>query len=389
MFTKIIRFEDLSEDELQQWQGLISCQAGFESPFFHPHFTRTVSSVRDDIRVIVQGEGNQVSFILPIQQSGRSANPVGAPFCDYHGPIIAPGWQGDLAALIRSVGLSTYHFTSLVDHRAQFTEYVAERDGTFVCYIGNGADAYFEEQRNLYPRHAKKLRRLARKVEREVGDVTFEFDDPDEAALEQVLTWKSHQYRETGRHDVLAPDWVRGMLKRLWKDGVPGCRGVFHTLKHGDRLIAGEFNLLSDKTIHGWIPAFDHEFWSYSPGYLLQDRIIQHAAERGYRDYDLGVSAAHYKKYYASFQYPVFGGTVRTSGVSSALGQAGEHVWRGVENANLPKVSALAGKVRRRYGMIRTVETTFSGRVRGVAQAASLMLKTRSEETQPQPNAED
>ena len=370
MATELIRFDTLTDADIERWLELIELQPGYESPFFHPHFARTVSRVRNDIFVLIHGEGGRIDLFWPIQKSGRAANAAGAPFSDYHGPIMHPEWSGNPIELLRAVGLTSVRFTTLYDPLHRFQAFASEFDGAHICNVSVGNDDFFENQRQLYPRHTKKMRRLSRKVEREVGELTFNFDDDDVDAWKKVMAWKSHQYRETGRHDVLAPDWVQNLLMLLWKEGAPGCQGYFHTLKHGERLIAAEYNLMGKQTLHGWIPAFDHEFWSYSPGYLIQDEIIRYAAANGVRDYDLGGSAGHYKKYYANFQLPVIGGVVRAPSVSSAIGGAGAAIWRGVEAARVPKVSGLAAKVRRRYGMISTVETTFSGRMKGVFAAA-------------------
>ncbi len=389
MFAELVRFNDLNDDAIARWEELLRSQYGYESPFFHPHFARVVSGLRDDVYVVISGEGETINFFLPVQKSGRTAFPAGAPFADYHGPIMSGDWDGDIEDILKRVGLRGYKFTSLFDPRHRFSSYAVRRDGTFVCDLSCGADEFFETQRTLFPRHTKKMRRLARKVEREVGEIDFLFEDPDETAFATLLDWKSKQYRDTGRHDVLSPSWVQQMLRQLWKAGVPGCQGVFHTLRHKGRLIAGEFNLLSETTIHGWIPAFDHEFWSYSPGYLLQDEIIKVATLKGYKDYDLGVSSEHYKKYYANFQIPVESGTIKTKGLQSGIDGIGETVWNSVEDAHIPKVSALAGKIRRRYAMIRTVETSAADRLKGVASAATLLLRKDQNTKENLANSED
>lgn len=381
MFTKIVRFQDLSEKEIARWSEFICTQPGYESPFFHPHFTRTVSRFRDDALVVLHGSGDDVDVFLPIQISGRSAYPIGAPFSDYHGPVTAADWKGDLSQIIEEAGLTSYNYTALYDLQNRYGDNALERDGAYVCDIAMGPDQYFESRRELFPKHAKKMRRLTRKIDREVGETVFAFDDRDEHSFQTLLEWKSQQYRSTGRHDVLSPPWVRSMLKTLWLEGVDGCRGFLHTLKANGVLISAEFNICSEKTVHGWIPAYNQRFSSFAPGYLIQERVIAEAGERGFREYDLGMSAGHYKKYYASFQLPLISGAVRSSGLRAAVGNFGEAAWRKVETANVPKVSALAGKVRRRYGMIRTVETSFGGKMRGVLQAAGQIARSSGSQT--------
>lgn len=389
MFCKLVRFQELTTSDLSVWKSLISAQPGYESPFFHPFFTQTVSTVRNDIWVLLHGRGDQLEFIWPLQKTGHSADPVGAPFSDYHGPILSPDWAGDLESVLAAVGLSSVRFTTLYDPQRRFFDAEIERDGAYICDVSKGADAFFDEQAALYPKHAKKMRRLVRKFEREVGQTEFQFDDKSEEHWQSVISWKRRQYQETGRHDVLAPDWVQKMMKVLWRDGIPECHGVLHTLVYNGRLVAGEFNLASDHVLHGWIPVYDDEFKAYAPGYLILDEIIRAGADRGYQELDLGVSAGHYKKYYSSYQMQVVRGVLRDTTSGLSISKIGEDAWRWLEDAHVPKVSNLAGKVRRRYAMIRTVETSFSGRMSGMFGAAKQLRSPAASETNSTTTASD
>ena len=375
MNCEILRFDQLSPVVLQRWEMFRQMAGNYKSPFFSPEFTRHVSEVRDDVRVLVYGDGDDVDLIWPMQISGRSADPVGAPFCDYHGPVMRPEWSGDLKKIISKAGLNTVRLTCVYDPSFRLHEYATDFDGAYVTDLSNGAQAVFDFQQEHFPRHAKKMRRLARKVEREIGELTFRFDDRDQDVWEELIAWKRHQYRQTGRHDVLSPCWVRELLKNLWASEAPICRGFFHTLRHGDQFIAGEFNLACRSTLHGWICAYHDDYSSYTPGFLLQNEILKEAADRGFQHYDLGTSAGHYKKYYASYQLPVVGATVRSNSLASKFGAAGEVAWSKVEAAGIPKLSSLAGQVRRRYRVIRSAETSLSGRLKGVVAAAQYAVK--------------
>lgn len=370
MSVERVRFQELDETALKRWSELRDEQVFYTSPFYDWKFTQIVSEVRDDVWVIVVRDGDHISLFWPVQKIGNVAHPVGAPFSDYHGPLMDAAWTGDLADVIEKAGFAALKFHGLNDRRNVAWDSTTNFDGAYIADISGGAEDFFAQQKAAWPRHAKKMRRISRKVDREVGELTFRFEDTNEDLADELLEWKRKQYRDTGRHDVLGPSWTREMLMRLWKEGVPGCRGIFQSLRHGDRLIAGEFNLACRRTIHGWIPAYDPEFSSYSPGYLIQDRIVQTASELGYQFYDLGVSAGHYKKYYATYQIPVSAGTIRARSPLHSLSSICATAWRELEHANLPKVSAIAGQVRRRYAMIETVETSLKGRLSGLAFAA-------------------
>ena len=375
MNCELLRYDQVSDVVLQRWEMFRQGSGPYKSPFFSPEFTRHVSEVRDDIRVLVFGDGEDVDLIWPLQVQGRSADPVGAPFCDYHGPVMRPGWSGDLQKILRKSGLSTVRLTGVYDPDNRLHEYASEFDGAYVTDLSQGAQAVFDFQQEHFPKHAKKMRRLGRKVEREIGELTFRFDDRDQAMWDELIAWKRQQYRDTGRHDVLAPEWIRQLLKNLWASEEPTCRGFLHTLRHGDKFIAGEFNLACRSTLHGWVPAYHSEYASYTPGFLIQNEILKEAEVRGFVHYDLGVSAGHYKKYYSSYQIPVVGGTIRSGSLVSQIGGAGEFAWTKIETSGIPKVSALAGQVRRRYRIIRSSETSMSGRMKGVMAAVKSAVK--------------
>ncbi|MAI89488.1 GNAT family N-acetyltransferase [Ponticaulis sp.] len=382
MSAELLRFGALTETDLSAWRELITTDPGYSSPFFSPTFTHVVSEVRDDVWVIVDRKAGKPVLIWPLQKAGRVAEPVGAPFSDYHGPIVFPEFDACLEDVLKTVGLDCVRMTSVFDYSGQIRPYAREFDGTFVVDLSDGMEAYYELQKSLYPRHTKKMRRISRKIVREVGEVEFNFDSQEQAYWDLLLEWKQSQYLSTGRHNVLKPEWVRQMLSRIWRTGDPECRGYLHTLTHEGRLIAAEFNIGNSSTIHGWVPAYDPEFASYSAGNLLQEFIMPEACARGMTFYDLGVSAAHYKKYYASYQVPVVRATIRANTMRSALSGTGERLWRGVEDAHIPKLSGMAGQIRRRYDVIRSVEPTAKGRWEGVTAAARQMMTSKASDSE-------
>ena len=370
MLYEFVRFADLSDDDISAWKSIISDDISLFSPFFEPAFTRVVSEVRNDVWIVLGREDGELKLIWPMQKAGRVAEPVGAPFSDYHGPIVAAGADFDPEEMINAVDLSVIRMTGVHDPSCRLHNYAQEIDGAFVVDVRKGVDSYFATQRELYSRHAKKQRRIKRKMEREVGPISFGFDDRNEEHWSTLMRWKQRQYNETGRHNVLGPKWVQDMLHKLWKSEDADCGGYLHTLTHEGRLVAAEFNLGNKSTIHGWVPSYDPEFHSYSPGNMLQDFIIEGMEGHGLSFYDLGVSAGHYKKYYVEYQIPVIRGAIRSSSVMSTLGGANERLWLKLEDAHIPKVSHVMGQIRRRYEIIRSAEPSFSGRMAGVASAA-------------------
>jgi CelD/BcsL family acetyltransferase involved in cellulose biosynthesis len=138
--------------------------------------------------------------------------------------------------------------------------------------------------------------RKARKLERELGALRFEFDARDPAALDLVLRWKSAQYRRTGRWDRFARPWIRRLVADLFDQRVDGTVGTLSLLWAGDRLIAGHFGLRSQRVLASWFPAYDVAAARYSPGWLLFLRMAEAAAERDLEHIDLGKGDEDYKQ---------------------------------------------------------------------------------------------
>ena len=150
MLYEFVRFADLSDDDVSVWKSIISGDISLSSPFFEPAFTQVVSEVRDDVWIVLGRQDGELKLIWPMQKAGRVAEPVGAPFSDYHGPIVAAGADFDPEEMINAVGLSVIRMTGVHDPSCRLHDYAQEFDGAFVVDVRKGVDAYFETQRELY-----------------------------------------------------------------------------------------------------------------------------------------------------------------------------------------------------------------------------------------------
>ena len=365
MFSKLIRYSDLSPDVIQTWLDLIANDPAYNSPFFHPYFVANVASVRDDVFILLAGTSDKIDFILPLQKYGSRADPIAAPINDYHGPILSRRWDGDWSEILKSVGLRTFGFTSLTNiHRVSRETTEKCREGAHICDLSSGFEAFLQRRNELYPKYMKNLRRLSRRSEKDFDGFEFNFDDRSADDWDNVIHLKRDQYEETGRHNVLGVSWTQNLLKRLWNEGHSDCRVYLHTLRAKGELVAAEINLLGRGTLHSWIVGYCKEYKDYAPGCVLHLKVAEAACARGIDIYDLGPNESHYKKYFSDYMVPVSSGecTSRPPPTHRRLNQRG-HVMRS------PVISRLFGKVSRRYAVIRAAETTTIGRVKGVFSA--------------------
>ena len=131
-----------------------------------------------------------------------------------------------------------------------------------------------------------------RKLERDIGPITFEFESRDADALRLVMRWKAEQYRRTGRRDRFGVDWISALVWDLFGD--PGV-GTLSVLRAGDRIIAAHFGLRSSATLSTWFPVYDVELARYSPGLALHLRMAEAVAASGLRRLDMGKGDEEYK----------------------------------------------------------------------------------------------
>ncbi len=361
----------LTESDWNAWSEIRSSDPRLDSPYLSPEFTRILGSARLDAKVIVAFDETEKPFcFLPVQVSGFGlARALGAPFSDCHGPIIANEHMLQLPRILQLAGISGYAFTGMIAPDDFDVGIVRDTNQASIADLSPGFDVYLESRRSEYPKHFKKARRLGRQSAREAGELTLEFHSSDVGVLHQLIDWKRQQFLRTGLHDVLAPKWVRDMLQRCMNAQTSDFSGVLTTLRMGEDLAAAEFGIRSGSVLHGWISGYNPDFSAYSPGTLLQERLLEAACDQGVLRADLGVGADHYKKYYASGSQELATGVVLAEGAAGHLRRVLGGAWSFAEQSPFGPVAKLAGSARRRLDNILAVETTLSGRVRGVRQA--------------------
>jgi CelD/BcsL family acetyltransferase involved in cellulose biosynthesis len=135
-----------------------------------------------------------------------------------------------------------------------------------------------------------------RRLELEIGPVHFVSHSTDRDALQQILSWKSRQYRKTGWRDLFALKWGRVLIERIHAAQSGGFAGMLSLLYAGDKLLAGHLGMRSRTVWHYWFPAYDPQFAKYSPGLLLLLKMAEHAPKIGLRTIDLGTGMTLYKR---------------------------------------------------------------------------------------------
>lgn len=355
--TETVHPSRLTPGQIAAWRALCAREPAFSSPLLGPDFTLAVGAVREDARVTVGYHACRPALFWPHHiRPGGLARPIGAPFSDYHGVISAPGVPFSPAELMAEAGVRRFVFDGLVDPQGRFAQCTSVERPVYGVRLTGDANAYFEALRADSPKRFKNMRRLEHKLEREVGPLTLEAPDRAQDAFESLMAWKSDQFRRTGLHDVLAPDWVRALMASLFAMTNAPMQGLLITLRAGGRPVAGHFGVRAGDAFHPWIAAFDPAFAAYGPGVTLVSQAIRAMGRLGLKSYDLSGGHDHYKK-------PFVLGTETVSQGVVAHGQKA-----GAANRFADRPSTLV-RVGRRLDHIAAVEPTLPGRIGGVISA--------------------
>jgi len=341
----------------------------YDDPFFDPDFARLVGEVRPDARIGVAFDGDEpVGFWALHKRPGNWARPIGGPFSDWHGPILKTGTHLTPRDFLCGLGVSGMTCFGLLPQESEKLPGFS-RVGANMTDVSMGWDQYMSEQQKHWPKHFKKMRRVLRNVERDFEVSHFEWDDRSDATFEKLIELKSAQFRRTGFHDVLKPEWARQLIDRLRHYEGPRLRGRMMSLHYDGKLASAELNLQSDTVMHGWLTAFDQEFGAYSPGNQIVQDVLEHMCSEGLTIYDAGPGLDHYKRHYANFHYPVDSGVLRGRTGSLAPARIAGRGWRAAERILPGKVGELLGRTRRRMDQIALSETSTRARISGVLGA--------------------
>jgi CelD/BcsL family acetyltransferase involved in cellulose biosynthesis len=314
MEVAVIRPGELGPAECARWRALQHSNPLLDNPFLAPEFTLAVGHARSNARVGVLESGGEVVGFFPYELQGpRVARAIGLGLSDCQGLVHAEGWDPDPQALLKGCRLAVWEFDHLIADQELFAPYHALRYASPIMDLSSGYEGYVENRQRASKKTVKATFAKARKLEREVGEVRFDFDVRNRDELELLMRWKSAQYRRTLRHDRFAKRWIVRLVEDLFANRTSGCSATLSMLYVGGRPIAGHLGLRSETVLACWFPAYDVEFAKYSPGLLLHFRMAEAAAACGIHYLDLGKGQAAYKESLANSALKVAEGWVERS----------------------------------------------------------------------------
>ena len=334
------RCDQLTDTEWSAWADFQERDPALESPYFRPEFTRAVAAARDVEVAVLESAGEAVGF-FPFQRIGRNvAQPVGGRISDYQGVIGRPGLTWDAEKMLRECDLAAWHFDHVLCSQRPFCDYHHATDRSPYLDLSNGFEVYRESLRKSGADELKQALRKARKLEREVGPLSFLADVKEPELFSLLVEWKSRQYRRTHVSDVFAASWTVQVLETILRHSGPVFAGVLSVLYAADRPVAMHLGMRSRGVLHWWFPAYDPQFRTYSPGRILLAELARAAESLGIEKIDLGRGVASYKARSMSGSVQVAEGSVDLRPVARVLRQR----WRRARD--WVRSSPLAGPAR-------------------------------------------
>jgi CelD/BcsL family acetyltransferase involved in cellulose biosynthesis len=292
----VVPGRSLSRDVAAKWRRLQASNASLASPYFCPEFTEAVASARNDVQVAIVEDQQGIAAIFPHHRRGRAGRPVGGILSDFQGITCGPEFQVNVEDLLRTCRLDAFDFDHMLASQPGFSVYAQNREASPRIDFSGGYAAYVTERKRAGSKQITKCENLMRRVEREVGQLSFVPHSSDAALLQKVLAWKSAQYSRTGHCDIFATAWIRRVVERIHATETQGFAGRLSLLYAGDVLIAGHLGMRTPSVWHYWFPAYDLSYSKYSPGLLLLLKIVEQAAAEGASYLDLGKGMCLYKE---------------------------------------------------------------------------------------------
>jgi CelD/BcsL family acetyltransferase involved in cellulose biosynthesis len=306
MRVTLVPWREGSPDTLLRWNEIRLRNPALASPYFHPTFTAIVGQASGNAEIAIIEEDKGVAALFPFQRMpGNIGVPVGHFLSDYHGLICEPDYWCDPRALLRQCRLVAWDFDHLISSQRCFLPFHESVDPSPQIDLSCGLDAYMRQHAEI-----KTLRMKSRRLERDHGPLRFVFDSSSQKAMQQLILWKSEQYRKAKLRNCLVGSWMSNVVRTISCTNDTDFAGLLSLLYAGDRLVAAQFGMRSVNTYHYWFPAYDPQCAYYSPGSILLLKMIENISSVGITMIDLGKGISEQKRRFMNACTPVATGAI-------------------------------------------------------------------------------
>jgi CelD/BcsL family acetyltransferase involved in cellulose biosynthesis len=322
MKIEVVPARGLPSELVARWDEIVRSHEELASPFLRPELTLAVAAVRGNVEVGVIRDGNSIVGFLPFERVQRYvARPVGNRLSDCQAVIASPELPWVVSDLMKGCRLRAWEFDHQLASQRQLADHSTKTGNSWRLNVARGFDWYIADRKANGGGMLTTLLRKFRKLQRE-HDVRFEWQCDDESVFDELIAWKSDQYRRSQYTDLFAYPWVVEMLKNLWRSNTTQFTGLLNVVYANDKPAAIHFGIRSGSLLHYWFPAYDVAMGKYSCGAALLLFLIQQAGEQGIRLIDLGKGDDDYKLTFANDALPLAEGIIETRRTAAAFRNA-------------------------------------------------------------------
>lgn len=227
----------------------------------------------------------QPTLTQPTFASVTTSRPANAPSLD-NAPSLEKARSIDYLPKV------CHGLVTLEEWRSQPLEQHYEPSPTILWETVSTWEDYVADRRKIF----SDSRRRQRKLESELGALTFCFDDSNPATLAQAMAWKSEQYLASGEPDAFANAKHVAFFRTLAQEKLL----LVSSLRAGKQLLAVHIGVLADNRLCSWVPAYDTRYRPFAPGRLLLLSLLEASFQCGHREFDFLIGNEPYKWPYAT-----------------------------------------------------------------------------------------
>jgi CelD/BcsL family acetyltransferase involved in cellulose biosynthesis len=319
MTVSAIRPNELGASEEKLWREYQNLSPLGGHPFFSLTYARAACQADERGRVAVVEDGGKIRAFIPYTSGpDRIATALGGGFTLLDG-LVSDGDPVDLKAVIRKAELRGWRFSHAPTELHALDPYRYEGDyhhePIYFVDLRDGYEGYLQGLPSSVKKRISRTGTYRRAVQREIGEISFDWNDADQSHLGLLLDWKSAQF-ESVRNWLSTPG-VHELVRDLADSDSADCTGVMSVLSAGGKPISIIFSLQCDTIIAPWILAYDPDYSRFSPGTIEWLSLFEEAARRGVEMVDFGFGGNSYKQRFGNATYSVGGGGVWASHLES------------------------------------------------------------------------
>lgn len=333
---------------------------------------------REGIRpaiVVIRASAGVPAMLLPLGLAQRGGITrlgwLGGRITDYHGPLLAPDWRAMLNGR-PFAGIWAAVRRRLPAHDLVFLEKQPERIGSqpnpflelpCVPHPSNAHHATLSGSYNAFldSHRSADSRRRDRSRERrlaQLGALNFRVaHDPADARhiAAVMLRQKSLALHRLGAYDLCGDSGHRDLMEQLCAHHTSSGLVQFRALEIGAHIVATMFGLTYRGRYYGLMRSYDPAYARYSPGTLLQHRLIEWCAANAIHTVDFTIGDEDYKNAWCDQELRMYDCIQATSARGHLIAPAvrlERELKRRIKQS--PRLFGIARALRARAAVLRT-----------------------------------